>query len=191
MKELTLKDVAKFLKLENPESAGPEEVCQGIVAATEKGYESGCEKGEPRSPTLHATPDEYRKSVLFTESMDFEAIHTRLKDPKILRLLHGAYGMATEAAELLDATKKYVFYGKTLDEINVKEEVGDSDWYREIILDAFGWTDGEVKRANIEKLKRRYPNGFSMEDAINRDLEAERKVLEGEYDEDKSPAEEN
>jgi hypothetical protein len=168
-------ELAAFLKMENPEEVSALcDIKKAILEATVRAFEKGVAVGEGDMP-----PGEYRQAVLFTESMDFEAIHERLKDHRILRLLHGGYGMATEAAELLDATKKHVFYGTPLDETDIKEEVGDSDWYREVILDAFGWTDAEVKRANINKLRRRYPNGFTREDADNRDLSAERRVLEG------------
>lgn len=120
----------------------------------------------------------YRKKVLFTESLDFETIRDRTFPWDVLRLLHASLGMATEAAELLDAIKRHIFYGAPLDDINIKEEIGDSDWYREIILDVFGWTDDDVKRTNIAKLSKRYPDGFVEKDAVDRNLDAERAVLE-------------
>ena len=93
-------------------------------------------------------------------------------------VLHGAIGIATESGELLDAIKKAIFYQKPADIVNVKEELGDLMWYIALICHNFGWTFEEIQKLNIEKLKKRYPDRFTAEHAENRDLAAERKVLE-------------
>ena len=36
----------------------------------------------------------------------------------------------------------------------------------------------EIMSSNIAKLKARYPNKFTQEDALNRDLNVERNILE-------------
>jgi len=77
---------------------------------------------------------------------------------------------------------------KTLDLVNVCEECGDLDWYRGIGIDALSnllgtdpkSLDETIKKNNIEKLQARYPNKFTETDAIQRDLTAERKILENE-----------
>lgn len=94
-----------------------------------------------------------------------------------LRVLHGALGMFTEAGELLQAVLKQLATGE-LDMVNVAEETGDSDWYKAIIHDETGITEDTVREKVIAKLKARYGEKFSSEAAINRDLAAERKVLE-------------
>lgn len=95
------------------------------------------------------------------------------------RLLHASMGLCTEAAEFQDALKKVIFYGKSLDKVNLKEELGDMLWYMAIAMDALN-TDFESEMIrNIEKLRVRYPDKFNDSDAENRDTEAERKVLEG------------
>jgi len=125
------------------------------------------------------TPDEYIKNVVKTESVDFDAIADRLSNPHLIRLLHGAIGMATEAGELLDQLKKHIFYGKELDEINLVEELGDSDWYKGIIVDELQTSFEHIWKLNIEKLKKRYGNKkFAETKALGRDLDAERKILE-------------
>ena len=115
---------------------------------------------------------EYIEKVVFTESKDFEAIKQRISHVNI-RLLHGAIGIATEGGEVLDAIKKHVYYGKELDLNNIKEELGDLAWYMAIICDVLGVTLEEIQDANIKKLQDRYPNGFTKEDAINRDTKNE------------------
>lgn len=111
----------------------------------------------------------------------------------IVRLEHAGHGIVTEVGELMDTLKRHIYYGVPLDVVNLKEEAGDLMWYIAILLDElsqrFGITD--VLAANIEKLKQRYPNKFSEEDAVNRDVAKERTVIEGEGDgesEDKTDA---
>ncbi len=120
----------------------------------------------------------YKELVLKTESKDFDAIASRLKDKRTLRLLHGSCGIATEAGELLDALKKHIFYGKETDTVNIVEEVGDLMWYCAIILDELGVEFDEVMEKNINKLKARYGEKFSEASASKRNLDKERKILE-------------
>jgi NTP pyrophosphatase (non-canonical NTP hydrolase) len=101
------------------------------------------------------------------------------------RLLHAAMGMETEVGEFTDQLKKHIFYGKPLDFVNLLEEIGDKFWYVALALDFIedvnsGSTFESVQERNIAKLRKRYPDKFTEYDALNRDLEAERKELEGE-----------
>ena len=101
------------------------------------------------------------------------------KDYNKERLLHACMGMQTETAEFTDALKKSIFYGKTLDVVNLKEELGDLLWYVSIAMDELGTSyEAEMQRV-INKLKLRYPEKFTEHDAVNRNLDAERKLLEG------------
>jgi NTP pyrophosphatase (non-canonical NTP hydrolase) len=95
------------------------------------------------------------------------------------RLLHAGIGIATEGGEFLDALKKNLFYGKPLDHVNLREEIGDICWYLAIALNELETTFESVQRVNIEKLKARYPDKFTSENALSRNLEAERAILEG------------
>lgn len=113
-----------------------------------------------------------------TESKDFEAIRCRIEHENVIRLLHAAIGMETEAGEFIDALKKHIFYGKPLDLVNLQEELGDQLWYIAIACDVLGVTMEAMQMKVISKLRQRYPEKFSSEHAINRDLDAERKVLE-------------
>lgn len=83
-------------------------------------------------------------------------------------LLHGVIGMMTEVGELLDACKKALYYGKPLDMENVAEEIGDIRFYAQLAMQGAGTTPEEVDAANIQKLKKRYPEGFNMQDALAR-----------------------
>ncbi len=100
------------------------------------------------------------------------------KDQQLARLLHGALGACTETGELQDMIKKHLIYGKPLDLVNVIEEIGDTMWYLAIVLDACGVTMSDAMQRNITKLRLRYPEKFTSEKALNRDLAAERAALE-------------
>jgi NTP pyrophosphatase (non-canonical NTP hydrolase) len=93
-------------------------------------------------------------------------------------LMHAIIGIATEGAELLDPIKKMMFYGKQLDAVNLDEEVGDVLWYIAIYCTARGTTIEQIAEMNNKKLKSRYPEKFSKEKALKRDLKEERKVME-------------
>jgi len=91
------------------------------------------------------------------------------------RLFHSVVGISTEATELLEALD---LYGRGMDNTNLLEEFGDIDWYKAIGVDELegDWEDILIKI--IEKLQLRYPDKFTSEDAINRDLDGEREILE-------------
>ncbi len=103
----------------------------------------------------------------------------RLQDLKTVKLLHALMGICTESGELMDAIKKHLMYGKPIDFTNLKEEAGDIEWYIALLLGLLGTDHTEIFTINIEKLRLRYPNKFTEFDALNRDLPAERKILEG------------
>ena len=121
----------------------------------------------------------YMSDAIRTESRDFDAMNTRLLDDGVKRLLHAGIGLSTEAGEFLDALKKHIFYGKELDRVNLAEELGDLFWYMAIVGDELGIKFEDVMDRNITKLKARYGENFSEEKAEHRDLDSERKILEG------------
>ncbi len=131
--------------------------------------------------------DNYIELALRTEpsAEQYEEILNRLGNPEIIRLLHAFMGLSTEVGEIVDALKKHIFYGKSLDLINLAEEFGDCDWYKAIGVDALSKLlnrepedlEKMIKQINIEKLQKRYPEKFSEENANNRNLDAERDIL--------------
>ena len=125
------------------------------------------------------TMNDFIKNCIRTESTKFCNLEDgEGKDYNKERLIHAAMGMQTESAEFTDALKKAIFYGKTLDVPNLKEELGDLLWYVSIAMDELGTSyEQEMARVN-KKLKARYPEKFTTEKAINRDLQKERKILE-------------
>lgn len=122
---------------------------------------------------------DYIKDAIRTESKDFQSISMRLNIDAI-RLLHGVMGLETEVGEFMDGLKKHIFYGKPLDRVNLKEELGDLFWYLAILCDVLGSDFETIMRINIEKLKARYGDKFTEDGALNRNVDVERSILEKE-----------
>lgn len=121
---------------------------------------------------------DYKENALRTESNDFEVIGARMHEVENIRLLHAAMGMQTEAGEFTDQLKKHIFYGKSLDKVNLSEEIGDMLWYIAIASDVLDVDLSQIMQTNIDKLRVRFPEKFTEEKAENRNLDEERDILE-------------
>jgi NTP pyrophosphatase (non-canonical NTP hydrolase) len=129
--------------------------------------------------------DLYRQDIL--DAMDYfrpipglrHATHDGLSKPINIdpRLFHAIIGAITEAAELGEALRK-ALDSESPDVINVLEEFGDINWYEAIAVDTLGGDFQQLLEKNIAKLKARFPDKFTSENAIVRDLEKERSILE-------------
>jgi len=91
--------------------------------------------------------NQYKKLALRTESQ-----------PRLSRIQHALMWMSTEVAEMMDNLKKHMFYNKELDIANLKEEMWDVMRYMDILSDAINIPLEDVLKANIAKLKVRYPD---------------------------------
>lgn len=83
-------------------------------------------------------------------------------------LLNGALGLTGEAGEVSDMIKKHIFHGHDLNRGELVKELGDCAWYLALLCTAIDISLEEVLIANIEKLRNRYPEGFSESASINR-----------------------
>ena len=95
------------------------------------------------------------------------------------RMFHSIIGIATEASELVEALE---LSGGEMDYTNVSEEMGDIGWYQAIAFDEMDTTLENSYTAVVEKLKARYSDKFTSDEAINRDVKEERVVLEQEQE---------
>lgn len=128
----------------------------------------------------------YQKSALRTNGPDYRGVAERmtgyedqiLPDNQVLDLIHASMGLVTEAGEFQDMLKKHLYYGRELDTVNLREEIGDLLWYCAIALQALDTDFQSVMQTNIDKLKARYPEKFTEDSANNRDLKVERQILE-------------
>jgi NTP pyrophosphatase (non-canonical NTP hydrolase) len=92
--------------------------------------------------------------------------------------MHMLMGMSTEVGELTDVFKKNLAYNKEIDWINVEEELADILWYIVNFATINQLDLTQAMENNINKLKVRYPEKFTVDLAENRDLTKERATLE-------------
>lgn len=83
-------------------------------------------------------------------------------------VFNACLGLSGEVGELNDMIKKWIFHEKPFDEVHAKKELGDVLWYVAMMCHSFGWDLDEIMQMNVDKLKARYPQGFSVELANNR-----------------------
>lgn len=83
-------------------------------------------------------------------------------------LENAIYGIIGEAGEIVDLVKKHKWQGHELDAHEVALELGDLFWYGSLLASAIDYELGIVMQMNEEKLRDRYPEGFSKDRSINR-----------------------
>ena len=83
-------------------------------------------------------------------------------------LLNGVMGLCGEAGECIDLEKKHLHQGHELDRAKRAKELGDVAWYLAETAYALDMSLEQILRGNLEKLKKRYPEGFDSERSVNR-----------------------
>jgi NTP pyrophosphatase (non-canonical NTP hydrolase) len=83
-------------------------------------------------------------------------------------IINACVGLSGEVGELNDIVKKWIFHQKELNEVHLKKELGDVMWYVAMLCESMGWNLDDVLQMNVDKLKARYPDGFDIERANNR-----------------------
>ena len=78
-------------------------------------------------------------------------------------LINGVMGLCGESGEVIDVVKKHLAHGHELDRDHILEELGDVAWYLAEVAYALDTDLESVLAANIEKLRKRYPEGFDKE----------------------------
>lgn len=120
---------------------------------------------------------EYLKFVLdlmSADSRDLEAFKKRLDTVEGINVpmaLTAAIGLSGEVGEFNDIIKKVVFMGKPVTpelQAKLESELSDVCWYLGAACLAIGTDLNTVIAKNMEKLKARYPGGFSVERSENR-----------------------
>ena len=83
-------------------------------------------------------------------------------------LINGVMGLCGEAGEAIDIVKKHLAQGHELDREGLVKELGDIAWYLAETASALDVDLETVLESNIEKLKKRYPEGFDVGKSIHR-----------------------
>ena len=83
-------------------------------------------------------------------------------------LINSVMGLCGESGEAIDSVKKWLAQGHELDRARLAKELGDVAWYLAEAATALDIPLEEILRANLDKLKARYPEGFSARNSIER-----------------------
>ena len=83
-------------------------------------------------------------------------------------LINGVMGLCGESGEVIDVVKKWLAQGHELNREKILAELGDVAWYLAEVAYALDTPLEEVLEGNINKLKKRYPEGFDTDKSINR-----------------------
>lgn len=106
------------------------------------------------------TPNEYQKAAMRTSS--------KVLSPN-KHLLNGALGLAGESGEVADIIKKAMFQGHSINQEHIAKELGDICWYIAETATAIGYDLETIMQMNVDKLMRRYPEGFDTERSQHRE----------------------
>lgn len=83
-------------------------------------------------------------------------------------LMNAALGICGEGGEVADMVKKATFQGHDLDKEHLAKELGDVAWYIAVGAQAIGYDLETILQMNVDKLKARYPDGFSADKSLHR-----------------------
>ena len=104
--------------------------------------------------------NEYQKLAMTTLNKELD---------KKEMLLNSVMGLCGESGETIDLVKKHCFHGHELNKESLIKELGDIAWYLAEAATSLDISLEEILTANIEKLKKRYPEGFDKEKSIMRE----------------------
>jgi NTP pyrophosphatase (non-canonical NTP hydrolase) len=96
---------------------------------------------------------------------EYQTLVTRTMNQDLLgreAIANYCMGLAGEVGEVIEPLKKMLFHGKIIDYTEVTKELGDVCWYMSALCTELGIDMEDVLEQNIEKLKKRYPNGFEV-----------------------------
>lgn len=102
---------------------------------------------------------------------EYQELSTRTLNTGINKILNAsnlAMGLAGEAGETVDYLKKIYYHGHDLSKEKLRDELGDVLWYISSLAYIHDIDLIDVAECNVEKLKKRYPEGFSESDSIKR-----------------------
>lgn len=83
-------------------------------------------------------------------------------------LINGVMGLCGESGEAIDIVKKWMAQGHELDKEHLTKELGDIAWYLAEAATALEISLDDILQANIDKLKKRYPDGFDAQKSLVR-----------------------
>lgn len=86
-------------------------------------------------------------------------------------LINSVMGLCGESGEAIDIVKKWLAQGHALDKEHLAKELGDIAWYLAEAATALDLSLGDILQANLDKLEKRYPDGFDTRRSLSRTAE--------------------
>lgn len=83
-------------------------------------------------------------------------------------LINSVMGLCGEAGEAIDIVKKWMAQGHELDKAHLAKELGDIAWYLAEAATAIDMSLEDIFQKNLDKLKKRYPDGFEIQKSLAR-----------------------
>ena len=102
---------------------------------------------------------------------EYQKLAMTTLNPKLTKkdvLINSVMGLCGESGEAIDIVKKWMAQGHELDKEHLAKELGDIAWYLAEAATALDMSLEEVFQANIDKLKKRYPEGFETQKSLDR-----------------------
>lgn len=103
--------------------------------------------------------NEYQKAAM-------ETLNPALNQKEVL--INSVMGLCGESGEAIDIVKKWLMQGHELDKEHLVKELGDVAWYLAEAATALDVPLEVIFQGNLDKLRRRFPNGFNTEASVNR-----------------------
>lgn len=102
------------------------------------------------------TINEYQKEAM--RSVNPESLNDTEKG-----LSNTGLGITGEAGEVADLIKKHLHHGHELDKSHLAKELGDVAWYLALGATIIGYKLEDILQMNVDKLRKRYPDGFDSQ----------------------------
>lgn len=104
------------------------------------------------------TGNEYQKLAARTINRDLNILEQEK---------HAIHGMVGEIGEIHSIYQK-VYQGHEIDTDHLKKELGDLLWFIAEYCTAMAWDMEDVMQMNIDKLRKRFPEGFEVDRSLHR-----------------------
>lgn len=83
-------------------------------------------------------------------------------------LINGVMGLCGGSSEAIDIVKKWLMQGYEPDKKHLVRELGDVAWYLAEAATALDVPLEAVFQGNLDKVRRRFPNGFDTGASVKR-----------------------
>lgn len=110
---------------------------------------------------------EYTSRLYANEYQEMAMRTCSITDDEVEMLFHAVFGLNSEAGEVAGILQKR-YQGHKVDREHLLKELGDCCWMIAEACTALNATLEEVMQGNIDKLRARYPEGFSAERSLHR-----------------------